>query len=86
MSEQALRIENHAALDDARVGYWRNETLGEWFIYLPGCGAGRLSQHQVVEHEDGTISVTPSILMRGHNNGTPSERHGYLTRGIWNEI
>ena len=39
----------------------------------------------VEEHEDGTISVTPSILVDGHNEGEKTQRHGYLTRGIWTE-
>jgi hypothetical protein len=40
---------------------------------------GDLSGHEVTEHEDGTISVSPSILI---NDGR-SEWHGYLRRGVW---
>lgn len=88
MSENAIRIKSHTDLhaegfDHTRVCYWWNASLGEWFIYLPKAGAGRLSQHKVTEHEDGTITVEPSILMHGHNDGTPNSRHGYLRRGVW---
>jgi hypothetical protein len=64
--------------------YWKDEH-SQWWIYIPGCGAGVLSKHIVEEHEDGTITVTPSILMTGHNEGTQTQRHGYLTRGQWME-
>ena len=83
MIEPAVRIINHAALDDSKVSYWKNG--GDWFLYLPYCGIGRLTLHSVVEHEDGTISVTPSVLMTGHKDGTVTQRHGFLTRGQWHE-
>lgn len=84
MPETAIRIKNHSDLhadgfDDKRICYWFNSSVTEWFIYLPKAGAGRLSQHKVTEHEDGTITVEPSILMHGH----PNRRHGFLTRGVW---
>lgn len=37
-----------------------------------------LSAHQVTEHEDGTITVSPSILIR--------EWHGFLERGVWRKV
>ena len=90
--EQAYRItdpwkdldrlpESYNCFDDTRMCYWKED--GDWWLYIPRCGAGYLRNHQVVEHEDGTISVTPSILMYGHDQGRPITRHGYLTRGIW---
>jgi hypothetical protein len=41
-----------------------------------------LSRHDVVEHEDGTITVSPSILV---TQGEGRQWHGYLERGIWRE-
>ena len=84
MNEIALRIPNMAQLDDTKICYWKlaDET---WMLYLPNCGAGGLQNHKVEEHEDGTITVTPSILMYGHQKGQKTQRHGFLTRGIWNE-
>ncbi|MGE0456386.1 MAG: hypothetical protein AB7I13_00020 [Vicinamibacterales bacterium] len=38
-----------------------------------------LEGHDVVEHEDGTITVSPSILIKAHD----AEWHGYLERGVW---
>jgi len=71
------RIEYGASLDKQQDVYWKDKD-GIWWIYLVGCGTGGLKKHQIEEHEDGTISVSPSILMNGHSDGTPSQRHGYL--------
>lgn len=56
---------------------------GMWWVYPPmaGVGAGKLTLHHVVEHEDGTISVSPSILIPGANPW-----HGYLEHGEWRAV
>jgi hypothetical protein len=87
-TEQAVRLPDVAgamlpmSLDDARICYWRQD--GVWWIYLPRGGAGRLTQHTVIEHEDGTITVRPSIGMRKTGGGFA--RHGFLERGVWREV
>jgi len=40
-------------------------------------GGTLFGTHKVIEHEDGTISVSPSIV----GNGI----HGYLEHGIWRD-
>lgn len=55
---------------------------GTWFARPPGSHAGNLSSHQVTEHEDGTITVTPSILI----TNSDGEWHGYLEGGVWREV
>jgi hypothetical protein len=59
---------------------------GEWWAKVPatGCSSGSLRDHEVEEHEDGTITVTPSILMPAH--GDRPGWHGYLERGTWREV
>jgi hypothetical protein len=69
-----------ADFDTQGIGYWRDG--GEWYLYLPGGGIGRLSQHVVTEHEDGTITASPSILMTSPGNPR-RHRHGFLQRGVW---
>lgn len=56
---------------------------GRWWAYAPGVGLSDLSNHDVTEHEDGTITVSPSILVTG-SPGDPTY-HGYLVRGVWQE-
>ena len=48
---------------------------------------GSLSKHTVTEHEDGTITVSPSILitMRGPED-VEKTWHGFLEKGIWREV
>lgn len=43
-----------------------------------------LTKHTVTEHEDGTITVSPSILIGPKPDGRGW--HGYLERGIWREV
>ncbi len=56
----------------------------EWRCRTPNGTGGRLGVHEVVEHEDGTITVSPSILCdpRGDHPGW----HGYLENGVWREV
>lgn len=53
-----------------------------WLTRHPGADHhGSLADgHEVTEHEDGTISVYPSILCRACG------WHGYLERGVWREV
>lgn len=44
--------------------------------------AGSLADHEVTEHVDGTITVSPSILIEQSN----ITWHGYLERGIWRRV
>ena len=70
-------------LDDLQPGdYWR--ASGVWYCRTPSGDMGSLRGHEVTEHEDGTITVSPSILVGGGNMTElwPS----YLERGVWREV
>ena len=60
---------------------------GSWAVCPPGGVYGTLSPtvHQIVEHEDGTITVTPSILYHPWADGSHGW-HGYLRAGIWGRV
>ena len=68
--------------------YGRDET-GAWEACTPNGRRGALTAHSVVEHDDGTITVSPSIQV----DPVPSSRetgalpgwHGYLRAGVWSE-
>ncbi len=69
-------------------GEYGVDSEGTWWCRAPQAngfyaGPGRLSNHQVTEHEDGTITVSPSILITGHHD---KQWHGYLERGVWREV
>lgn len=81
MGEQAKRVDTFDDREGTKVCYWKHQN--RWFITFPDSDLmGDLSLHKVEEHEDGTITVTPSIKVW---NGRGQERHGYLTKGVWNE-
>lgn len=57
---------------------------GHWQCCPPDTDLiGGLRHHDVIEHDDGTITVSPSILIRGHSG---REWHGWLERGIWRTV
>ncbi len=83
MNQQAYRIPRYEELDDSKMCYWYDPELKGYYLYIPRCGLGNLSNHQVVENLDGTITVSPSIKVWGHDQGKQTVRHGYLVGGMW---
>ena len=77
--------------------YWK--FAGEWYGACPDAkhpdefshrivlaGFGR---HEVTEHDDGTITVSPSILVSapwGKSQAVFEFYHGFLERGIWRSV
>lgn len=57
-----------------------------WECCVPSGEQGNLAAHQVTEHEDRTITVSPSILIRGGAGMADELWHGYLERGVWREV
>ena len=55
---------------------------GHWYARPPGMHMGSLANHDVTEHEDGTITVSPSIDITDENG----RWHGYLEKGVWREV
>ena len=60
-----------------------NEGERELFIRDPFGAVGRIaiSTHRVTEHEDGTVTVDPSIAPR--DGAEPGAFHGWLRQGVW---
>lgn len=57
---------------------------GTWHACTPSGALGNLANHIVTEHADGTITVTPSILVT--DGETKQQWHGFLERGVWREV
>jgi hypothetical protein len=51
-----------------------------WMVRTPNGHLGNLSNHDVVENADGTITVSPSILV---SDSTGELYHGFLVNGEW---
>jgi len=88
MKGRRVYLNNNNELWIAPGDYGKDER-GHWMA-RPPCGmggvlteapdSGDLSLHEVVEHEDGTITVSPSILI---TQPPLPEWHGFLERGVW---
>lgn len=65
-------------LDLAVMSYWKQSET--WMMHFPPSTLGTLVKHTVVEHDDGTITVTPSIKVTSPQG---VHRHGFLTAGVW---
>lgn len=62
--------------------YWKSGDI--WYARTPAGLLGNLANHAVTEHDDGTITVSPSILISApHRSFGPTSWHGFLERGIW---
>lgn len=57
---------------------------GTWHAATPNGHIANLARHRVTEHEDGMITVAPSILV----SRPKGEQlwHGFLERGIWRSV
>lgn len=81
---QGKRRPDNTRLRDLQAGDYSRQTWvsngPEWHIRDPSGRGGALTSHMIVEHEDDTITVSPSIL-----DPNPGGWHGYLERGVWRE-
>jgi hypothetical protein len=63
---------------------------GSWYGKTPNGHVCNLGGHSVIEHDDGTISVSPSIRVwiGGYSSGHPEQTlwHGYLEHGVWRQV
>jgi|SRR3972149_498245 len=55
-----------------------------WYCRTPNGALGNLGAHAITEHEDRTITVSPSILVSSAGPERPGW-HGFLERGVWRE-
>jgi len=62
------------------VGEYGKAADGKFYCRTPDGRIGGLANHTITEHEDGTITVSPSILV---DSGNGERWHGFLERGVW---
>lgn len=73
-------------LNLAEGDYGKDPRNGIWYARPHGDHLGSLKNHEVTEHEDGTITVSPSILITGYDGDSQVTWHGYLERGQWRRV
>jgi len=86
MQGRRLNCHEPGCIPCEEPGDYGQDVDGNWWAKVPrpGFPTGILSDHQVTEHENGTITVSPSILMDVPGKGY--RWHGYLERGEWREL
>lgn len=47
---------------------------------------GNLGSHEVIEEADGSLTVSPSILVQADRGDGNFSWHGYLELGIWTQV
>ena len=57
----------------------------DWYCTTPNGLFGNISKHAIMEHDDGTITVAPSILITSGLDHRQPSWHGWLERGVWRE-
>lgn len=57
----------------------------DWAACTPNGHLANLAAHNVTEHDDGTITVSPSIKVSGGVRCEEELWHGYLENGIWRQ-
>jgi hypothetical protein len=83
---QGIRVrewDGQALLNEGE--YAQSPNGGTWYCCAPGNYLGNLGAHSVIEHEDGSITVSPSILISttDHKGNRHELWHGYIERGVW---
>lgn len=77
------RRDDHEGAHELELGEYMRDRDGRWWGCTPNGLLANLANHTVTEHEDGSISVSPSILVRQSGVG---EWHGFLERGEWRSV
>lgn len=77
LSPHLLKPGEYSKFPNQLADYWW-PGHSYWHVCAPNGCIGTLLTHNIEEHEDGTITVSPSILFNGESGW-----HGYLERGIW---
>lgn len=70
---------NYRGLAAGDYGKWKDQ----WLVCVPTGSIGRIdSKWSVTEHEDGTITVSPSIEV-STKHVPELYWHGFLKKGVW---
>lgn len=83
MKGRRVYLNDDGTYPQLEPGDYCKQKDGSWMTCLPNGLLGCIKTHKVEEHEDGTITVSPSILTRGGEHDL--SWHGYLEKGVWRE-
>lgn len=88
MITQGRRVADETMPWDLEAGDYCLRNGAPWVCLPNGVGPARLEDWNPVWHEDGTLTLSPSILDSGGDSakGIPAGWHGYLERGVWRQV
>lgn len=70
-------------LEPGEYTRWQADA-GNWYACTPNGHVANLAAHSVVEHGDGSITVSPSIAVSTSVEGKAViVWHGFLEQGVW---
>jgi hypothetical protein len=69
----------HVGGDPDAAERWRDR-MNRWQVCSPTGDQGAIETHTVTEHEDGTVTMRPSL---DWSQRRPGGWHGWLTAGEW---
>lgn len=90
MQGKRIYLDANGVLPPMNPGDYGKDREGRWWAICPHKDPGlfpllaRLDSHEITEHEDGSITVSPSILLEREYAGV--SWHGFLERGVWREV
>ncbi len=87
------QVDLEADMQGLNPGDYGKDKNGVWWFRPPadpqdpdwpkGIPPARIGKHTVVEHPDGTITVSPSLVFR---TGVGIAWHGWLRNGIYTKV
>jgi hypothetical protein len=91
ISPGTRKYPNNAGELNLQAGeYGLSQTDGNWYAALPEEDpahpkklVANLALHNITVHDDGTITVSPSILVSSYHGDLQFQWHGYLEQGQW---
>lgn len=85
---QGTRRPDGTELHDLKPGEYAQSGGGLLWLCLPNGLHGAVNRENwtITEEDDGTITVSPSILTNGAAEFGVGSWHGYLEHGVWREV
>lgn len=82
-----VRVKDSEILTNLNPGEYTKHN-GIWYFAAANWGIANLASHKAIEHENGAITVEPSILIKYYDYDSNCDAiwHGYLTNGVTIEI
>ena len=83
MIGRRVKVDNDKFNGGLELWDYGDDGQGNWYGLVPPDMMACMTGHKRTEHEDGTVTFSPSILTK---DGQGHEWHGYLEKGVWRQV